>query len=1638
MKNISILSALLAISISVLVNAATINIPDDYSTIQAGVNASTAGDTILVDAGTYTENVLISSKAIVLIGDTLDNSTTIIDGDSSGAVVTFNSGVGSSAAIMGFTIQNGYHQDGGGILCGTSSPTISKNTIIDNYAETGGGISCWGSGSLTIVDNVIRGNTAKVGLDGGGGGIYCNRSTVVVTGNVIDSNFAEDYGGGIYLYIDSMSDISDNTIADNTSGSSGGGIHSWTSDSLSITDNSITDNTSWVGGGITVHSSTKVTVDSNTISNNTAQRAVNAAGGGISCSSTSPTISNNTIVDNNGNGISCALSSPDITGNVICGNDCNSYGGGISCVNNSFPDITNNTISDNTASTYGGGLVFITSSAATVVNTIFWGNSAGTSGDDVDVFVTAGTPSFDYCDIGDTTDLSTYFGTGVITADPQFCDTASDDYTIRTTSPCVDAGQSGVDIGALGVGCNGAWIVDDDGTIGVDCDFNVIQNGINASIDGDTVLVRAGTYTENINYNGKDILVLGDTVTNSTTVIDGNSSGTVVTFSTSETSSAVIAGFTIQNGNNTNGGGIYCSGSSPTIHKNTISDNYAYDGGGIYCVSNSSPTISYNTISSDSVGHHGGGIYFKDNSDPTIANNTITDNYAYQGGAAYCRDTCSSTFTDNTISGNQAFQMMGGIAFTVMCTSTISGNTISDNSSYFYGGGIYSYGSTLTIRDNTISGNSIGEYGGGIYATTNSSLTIIDNTIRGNTADYNSSKGRGGGIACFNSAVFADSNVIDSNHAHFDGGGIHLNNDTASTISNNTISDNTCNSNGGGVYSTGSDSASITNNTITANSALRGAGVGFGGSSTAILSNNGITNNTTKVSASSEGGGVYCNGSSPVISDNSLIGNAAGQYGGGISCKNGSPVISGNVICKNYLDAYYGYGGGISLVNSMPDIDGNVIYDNVVDGYYSYGGGLYFQSASASDVVNSIIWGNSAGTDGNDIYLDGAAGTPSFAYCDIDDTTDVSTYFGTGVITADPQFCDTANDEYTTRTTSPCVDAGEGGVDIGALGVGCNGVWVVDDDGTIGVDCDFNVIQNGIDATVDGDTVRVLSGTYVENIDFSGNDIKVIGDTVDNSTTVIDGDSTDVVVTFSNGETSSAELMGFTIQNGSSNNGGGIYCHTTSPVIRKNTISGNYGRSGAAICCWYSSATVNDNTISGNNAIWHGGGVYCLVSTLSVSDNTISGNTAGEAGGGVYFWQNSTVTITNNTIRGNSADNGIQGNGGGIFGHASTATVDSNVVDSNYAHSSGGGIYLGIDSSSVISNNTISDNTGNYGGGGIYSTGSDSLSITNNTITLNTGLSGGGIALRNGSSGTTSDNTISSCSTSTTAGYGGGIYCNGSSPTIADNTLIGNYANKSGGGIYCYSSSPDIEGNVICKNDVDNNNGYGGGISLHNNSAPDITNNTLSDNYAKKYGGGIYFESSSSSTVLNTIVWGNDANHGEDVRVDNSAGTPSFDYCDVGDTADISDYIGTGVISADPDYCDTANDDYSISSTSPCDGAGQSGADIGALGVGCTGSPRAGVSDDPALLPGVFSLDQNYPNPFNPSTTINFALPIAAQVKLEIFNIVGQRVTTVIDGQMDAGIHQVTWGSGNHASGIYLYRLSAGSFIETKKMILLK
>ncbi len=193
-------------------------VPDDYTTIQAAINAARKGDTIIVRPGTYFENIDFSGKAVTVRSES-GASVTIIDGSFTASVVTFQSGEGLDSVLEGFTITNGDASEGGGICCYNSSPTIKDNVITWNHSGRGGGMFLYSS-VPEITGNTIDQNLTLSSW--GGAGIFClTGSDALISNNMISDNLSADGAGGI-LCIDSSPPITNNIISGNRAQGTGG------------------------------------------------------------------------------------------------------------------------------------------------------------------------------------------------------------------------------------------------------------------------------------------------------------------------------------------------------------------------------------------------------------------------------------------------------------------------------------------------------------------------------------------------------------------------------------------------------------------------------------------------------------------------------------------------------------------------------------------------------------------------------------------------------------------------------------------------------------------------------------------------------------------------------------------------------------------------------------------------------------------------------------------------------------------------------------------------------------------------------------------------------------------------------------------------------------------------------------------------------------------------------------------------------------------------------------------------------------------------------------------------------------------------------------------------------------------------
>jgi hypothetical protein len=251
-------------------------------------------------------------------------------------------------------------------------------------------------------------------------------------------------------------------------------------------------------------------------------------------------------------------------------------------------------------------------------------------------------------------------------------------------------------------------------TIYVPDDYPTIQAGIDACSDGDTVIVRDGTYTgegnRDIDFGGNAIVVMSENGPE-VTIIDCEEAGRGFYFHSGEEVTSVVQGFTVTNGSGTYGGGINCSSSSPTIVNCTFSDNsvgsFSY-GGGMYN-NNSSPMVTNCLFIANSVDSHsdGGGMY-NTSSNPLVTNCSFIENTVdvFGSGCGMYNDNSNPTVTNCLFIANSGdYFSNGGGMYNEDSNPTITNCTFIENSVDGGGGGMRNSGSNPVISNCTFSGN---------------------------------------------------------------------------------------------------------------------------------------------------------------------------------------------------------------------------------------------------------------------------------------------------------------------------------------------------------------------------------------------------------------------------------------------------------------------------------------------------------------------------------------------------------------------------------------------------------------------------------------------------------------------------------------------------------------------------------------------------------------------------------------------------------------------------------------------------------------------------------------------------------------------------------------------------------------------
>ncbi len=485
-------------------------------------------------------------------------------------------------------------------------------------------------------------------------------------------------------------------------------------------------------------------------------------------------------------------------------------------------------------------------------------------------------------------------------------------------------------------------------------------------------------------------------------------------------------------------------------------------------------------------------------------------------------------------------------------------------------------------------------------------------------------------------------------------------------------------------------------------------------------------------------------------------------------------------------------------------------------------------------------------------------------------------------------------------------------------------------------------------------------------------------------------------------------VVNCTIEDSRARRGGGIYFENAAPEIASNSIRNNHAdECGGGICGIASDGLILSNLIENNDAV-QGGGIYLEGGGASFEDNTVTSNTSVAEGGGICLVDGD-PEITDNVFDQNHAS---QGGAAACLGGAVSA--QNNTFESNEA-GQGGGLYAEGGEVSLV-NNSFSGNSAN-GGGGIFGYQA-TLDLEGNAIYEND------------------------------AGNGGGMNFWFAQVQLTANSVQDNHADGFGGGTYLMSSAAELVNNLLGSNEANN----GAGIYLLNSSSVQI-NNTIARNQAGATGGGMYLAANSSAVLMNELVYHNNP---QAIYEDETSACQAC-YSDIE-----GGWQGEGNFDAWPMLISFT--DYHLADWSPCIGAGATDVMIGenpysapvedldgnsrpdpagsAPDVGCyeheLGTPTSVNAEPASGLPLTFALQPGVPNPFNPVTVLRYQLPHRARVRLEIYDLSGRRVATLVDGWRDAGYFEAVFDASGLASGVYFARLTADNFSAAEKLLLVK
>ncbi len=380
-----------------------------------------------------------------------------------------------------------------------------------------------------------------------------------------------------------------------------------------------------------------------------------------------------------------------------------------------------------------------------------------------------------------------------------------------------------------------------------------IQAAIDQARDGDTIVVEPGTYFVNLVFRGHAVTVRSLDGPEATILRPATSDWTVL-FNAGETTSTVLSGFTLRDGDDLDyGSAIFATGSSPRIENNILEDNRSDEGAGAVLLIDSEARITGNRFVANETGGSGGAVYVLRGA-PAIDANRFEGNVSDdEGGAIYGTETAIALF-DNTFEANTA--AIGGAVSLFECTSaTLDGNQFTGNRAESGGTAISCHDvDGLRILGNIVADNTCISCDPRHHEKPSGALAIeecSDFLLRDNSIRENHDSGAGGGVRIDSSSGRILRNKITSNSTSDVGGGIYLNRNGRVHVIGNRIRGNSAEL-GGGVHVSTHRDTYFANNWITGNQAMRdGGGIYLGDTSrgTTTLTHDTIARNTAPLGA---------------------------------------------------------------------------------------------------------------------------------------------------------------------------------------------------------------------------------------------------------------------------------------------------------------------------------------------------------------------------------------------------------------------------------------------------------------------------------------------------------------------------------------------------------------------------------------------------------------------------------------------------------------------------------------------------------------------------------------------------------------------------------------------------------------------